>query len=95
MGNLQIEPNPDSVVIMRRIDGMSRPMRALVREYGYVIVRDMINEGYTNAKELASLLQTWRECRQEDWLATDYVTAKTVRSIVDAAMYRAAARSSF
>lgn len=48
-------------------------MRALVREFGFVIVSEMIDEGYTNARELKPLLETWRSRRQEEWLATDYL----------------------
>ena len=73
---------------MRHIDSMPLAMRALVREFGYAIVRDMLAEGYTSARSMRNDLETWRDRRQEQWLATDYVTAKTVRSIVDAAMYR-------
>src|SRR5437660_474086 len=75
-------PDPNSVAIMAHIDQMSRPMRALVREYGYAIVRDMIDEGYDNAAELGAILEVWRERRQEQWLATDYITKRTARQIV-------------
>lgn len=66
-------PDPNSVLIMKTIDRMSPAMRALVREFGFVIVSEMIDEGYTNARELKPLLETWRSRRQEEWLATDYL----------------------
>ena len=51
-------------------------MRALVREFGFVIVAQMMDEGYTNAAELRPMLETWRERRQEQWLATDYLLSR-------------------
>lgn len=84
-------PNTNSVLIMRHIDSLSPAMRALVREYGYAIVRDMIGEGYSNPFELAPILQTWRERRQDEWLATNFISKRTVDSIVNAALYRDAA----
>ena len=80
--------NPDSVAIMRQIDKMSKPMRALVREYGFRIVRDMIAEGCRDPFQLAELLEVWRERRQQQWLETNYVTRKTSQSIADAIQYR-------
>jgi hypothetical protein len=82
---IDVEPNPNSVVLMKTIDGLSKPMRALVREYGFAIVRDMINDGYTDAFELAEILRVWRERRQEAWLSTDYVTKKSAERWMNAA----------
>jgi hypothetical protein len=80
----------DSDVVMRRIDRMPKKMRALVHEYGYVIVNAMIDDGYNDPTELADLLTTWRSRRQEAWLLTDYVTKKTAQSVADALQYRMA-----
>jgi hypothetical protein len=54
--------------IMRQVDGMTPPMRALVYEYGFSIVYAMRLEGYTNAKELRPILETWRQRRQQELL---------------------------
>lgn len=77
---------------MDRIDRMPKAMRALVREYGYVIVNAMIQEGYRDPFELADLLETWRARRQEEWLSTNFITRKTATSIADAIQYRMAGR---
>lgn len=69
-------PDPNSVMIMRAVDRLSPAMRVLVREFGFTIVASMIDEGYTNACDLRPLLETWRERRQEEWLATDYLISK-------------------
>lgn len=69
-------PDPNSVIVMSHIDRMSPGMRALVREFGYVIVSEMMNEGYYDADDLRPVLETWRERRQEQWLATNYVVPR-------------------
>lgn len=71
-----IEPLPECVAVMSDIDSMPTEFRALVREFGYVIVRDMRAEGYNDADQLRSLLEVWRFRRQEQWLQTDYITPK-------------------
>lgn len=83
----------DPAILMARIDRMSKPMRALVREYGYTIVNAMIKEGYRDPFQLAELLEEWRRRRQEQWLSTDFITRKSAQSIADATAYRVAARS--
>lgn len=75
----EIDPNPGSIEIMGAIDRMSRPFRTLVHEFGYVIVRDMRADGYTNAKQLRDLLETWRARQQEEWLVTDYIPLRPRR----------------
>lgn len=82
-------PNADSVELMHWIDSLNRPMRALVHEFGVTIVAAMVEEGYTNAAELRDILEVWRDRRQEQWLATNYITKKTARQIVDHVMHRA------
>jgi hypothetical protein len=72
----EVVPDPNSVLVMSAIDGMRPEMRALVREFGFTIVADMISEGYTTAKELRPVLETWRERRQEQWLATNYIVPR-------------------
>ena len=89
------DPDPNSVEIMRHIDSMSKPMRALVREYGYAIIRDLLAEADNpyNPFELAEILQIWRERRQDAWLGTNYVTRKSAQSIADALAYRMAEKA--
>jgi len=64
--------DPDSVKVMAAIDAMTPPFRALVHEFGAVIVSRMIGEGYANANELRDVLNTWRHRRQEELLKTDF-----------------------
>lgn len=58
-------PDQESIKVMRPIDGLRAEFRALVHEYGAVIVLKMIAEGYERPEELRSVLETWRERRQE------------------------------
>ena len=86
----QWDPDPDAVAIMKHIDRMAPWMRELVREYGYAIIRAILDEsdGELDPFNLADQLQTWRERRQEQWLATDYVTSRSMHSIADAIQYK-------
>jgi hypothetical protein len=61
--------NYASVEVMRQIDRLSRPMRALVHEFGAVIVTEMIADGHRNAAKLREELDAWRARRQERWLS--------------------------
>lgn len=67
--------DPNSVAIMSRIDAMKPAMRALVHEFGFVIVAKSLDLAgrSVNADALRSDLETWRERRQEEWLRTDYM----------------------
>ena len=56
--------NPESVAIMRTIDGLSREQRALVYEYGFQAVARFVNDGY-HGKRLKSQLRQWRQQRQQ------------------------------
>ena len=58
----------DSARIMKAVDGMSAPMRALVHEYGFSVVNAMLAEGYTNAKTMRWGLEEWRRRRQDELL---------------------------
>lgn len=60
-------PAKRSEDVMRCIDAMTPAQRALVYEYGFVIVLSMINEGY-NANQLKPLLRQWRKQQQEKLL---------------------------
>jgi hypothetical protein len=63
------DPDPDSVAIMAEIESLPRAWRDLVREFGWVIVRDMRADGHRNAAKLREELDAWRERQQEHWLA--------------------------
>lgn len=62
----------DAIQVMAPLDSLKPGFRALVHEYGAIIVLQMIAEGYDKPDELRPVLQGWRERRQEKWLATDY-----------------------
>jgi len=55
--------------------------RALMHEYGFVIVAKMLDEGYRNAAGAREELEVWRDRCQERWLRTDYV-GKTTRDAI-------------
>jgi hypothetical protein len=58
---------------MADIDRMPPARRALVYEFGYVIVRQ--TEGMKISKQRAHL-ETWRANRQREWLSTDYIVPR-------------------
>jgi len=65
-------PDPDAARVMRAIDKLSEPMRDLANEFGAQVVLAMIADGHSSAKKLRTELETWRDKRQAEWLATDY-----------------------
>ena len=69
-------PDPDSVRVMSAIDRMPQGFRALVHEFGAVIVDRMMADGYDDPAELRRVLESWRERRQAEWLATDYLISR-------------------
>lgn len=77
---------------MTAVDGLSPDFRALVHEFGAVIVSRMIGDGYEDAAALRSILEGWRDRRQAQWLATDHIPPQTARRIADAIVRRAASR---
>lgn len=66
---LPYSDNLGSVEIMRSMDRLSPPWRALIHEFGWSIVRDMRLDGHCDAAKLREDLIAWRKCRQEAWLA--------------------------
>lgn len=66
-------PDPNSLRVMSAIDRMPKGFRALVHEFGAVIVDKMMADGYSDPGELRTVLEGWRERRQEEWLRTDYL----------------------
>lgn len=75
VGNEPVGPDPNSALVMSVIDRWSPAMRKLVHEYGYVIVQQLRDEGFTTVRELTPILKSWRRSRQAEWLATNYVTS--------------------
>ena len=73
---MSLPPDPQSVQIMDAVDRMPAGFRALVHEFGVVIVDKMMAEGYSNPNELRPILETWRERRQDEWLRTNYIIPK-------------------
>jgi hypothetical protein len=69
-------PDPNSLRVMSAIDAMPPEFRALVREFGFVIVDRMMADGYSNPDELRTVLEGWRERRQDEWLATNYIVSR-------------------
>lgn len=64
---------------MNWVDEQSPEIRALVHEYGARVVCVHLegNPGM-DAGDLKFNLMVWRQRRQEEWLATQYVSARTV-----------------
>lgn len=76
------EPKPsESVEMMLDIDRLKPRMRALVYEYGAVIVGAMLDDGARDVDQMEIDLKFWRWRKQEEWLATDYITAKVRESL--------------
>lgn len=62
---------------MAAVDSLKPEYRALVHEYGLVIVAKCLNDcDYSSAEALREQLEGWRVGLQTEWLATDYVTEK-------------------
>jgi hypothetical protein len=62
---------------MAPVDALSAPLRALANEYGAAIVLAMLNDGYDDPAELRALLELRRRRKQDEWLATDFITPAT------------------
>jgi hypothetical protein len=72
-------PDYNAACIMRDIDGMSKQWRALVHEYGYRVVSTM-RDGGMSIKQADDALWLRRSNKQAEWLATNYITAKTAHN---------------
>lgn len=59
----------NSIEFMEIMDRMPPNWRALVHEFGWIIVRDMRADGHRDAAKLREELEAWRERQQERWLA--------------------------
>jgi hypothetical protein len=71
-------PDPNSIRVMSAIDRMPKGFRALVHEFGAVIVDKMMADGYSDPAALRTILEGWRERRQDQWLKTDYAISRKV-----------------
>lgn len=72
--------DPESAKMMAALDDLSPGFRALIHEYGAIIVSRMIGDGYDDADQLRGVLETWRERQQAQWLATNYFEKRTEAS---------------
>jgi hypothetical protein len=61
-------PLTDSA-FMAVIDRLPADFRALVHEFGWVIVRDMRADGHRDAAKLRGELEAWRARKQAAWAA--------------------------
>ena len=64
--------DPNSLRVMAPIDKLHAGFRALVHEYGAVIVLQMMAQGYSDPDELRPVLETWRERRQAECATPEY-----------------------
>jgi hypothetical protein len=60
---------------MADIDRMPADRRALVHEFGYVIVANTQPQ-FKNVNKQRAFLQQWRANRQREWLSTDYIVPR-------------------
>lgn len=65
---------------MEAIDAMPRRWRSLVHEHGFVIVRALFDEDVDLATAEVFLAQRRRD-RQDEWLATSFITLKARHSL--------------
>jgi hypothetical protein len=54
---------------MAAIDRLPEDFRALVHEFGWIIVRDMRADGHRDAVKLRRELEAWRARKQDEWAA--------------------------
>ncbi len=81
--------SPQSIDIMRTMDERVSPaFRALMHEYGFQIVAQSMDDGARNPDVLRADLEAWRDRRQQQWLATDYVGTATRESLFGAGTRR-------
>jgi hypothetical protein len=81
-----MHPNPDSVFVMSEIDHLSKPWRALVREYGFKAVKMFLGE--MSAKDAKYELMVWRERRQAEWLSTNFIAGRSMAEAFERAASR-------
>lgn len=63
-----MDPDRNAVAVMAAVDGLPKPWRRLVHEYGARIVTDTWAAGVRNSREARKDLETWRERRQDELL---------------------------
>lgn len=71
-------PDPACAEIMAAVDAMPKAWRMLVYEYGYQIVSAMRAE-YRDPNTVCTILQVRNRARQDEWLATDFITPRSRR----------------
>lgn len=80
-----IQPNHDSALLMSEIDRMPAKWRALVHEYGFVIVR-ALRQGGLAVEDAEFELMNLRDRKQREWLATNYIRPRTIAEAFDRAV---------
>lgn len=78
-------PNYDSLAIMSEIDHMPAKWRALVHEFGFVIVR-ALRQGGLSADDAEFELLMLRDRKQREWLSTNYVRPRTIAEAFERAI---------
>lgn len=71
-------PSPNSIAVMEEVDQLPPDWRALVYEFGIKIVSDVRPEA-RSIEEAREMLNYWRTQRQQQWLATNYVSRSMFR----------------
>lgn len=69
--------DPECVEMMQAVDEMPPEWRALVHEYGGLVVREMYDDG-TDVLYAEVMLEQRRERKQAEWFATDFITPAVV-----------------
>jgi hypothetical protein len=75
--------NANSVELMSFVDALPPGWRALVHEYGFKAVCQAKEDGHS-LEGAQDVLWMARSARQAQWLATDMITPRVVRSFFDA-----------
>jgi len=73
-------------LIMAEIDGLPLSWRELVYEYGWERVARCINDGMSE-DDAWVFLCAWRHKRQQEWLATSYITGRSRESFYRREVY--------
>lgn len=72
--------DPNSRALMSIIDGLPKPWRALVHEYGFKAVMQCREEG-NSLEDAEDALWMQRSSRQAQWLSTNYITQRSFANV--------------
>jgi hypothetical protein len=79
----------ECIEMMQAVDAMPKAWRALVYEYGGLIVRQLCEDGFS-AFDAETILEQRREKRQAELLAQDHITERVIEGFKQG--FRRAAR---